>query len=290
MIWTAYTFDWQGISKRTDDFTIWLTLVNWRKLNTRDEQILLQWTHGATSSPTLADARVIEIEWIIEADTRFGTSQAMDYLDKLFSLQARGFETEYKTFTVTDEQEREWEIKAKIKQAIDYELDEDDWQDGSDRRFRVVLQWDDPRYFSTVENTFEATGGIFGGVKLGAKMGFALNDFANEITIIGTGNIATPCRFSIQINGNISKPFKILNLDTWRYLAIDESFTNGDVLDIDTKLYTIMKNGASIKSKRISWSSWLLIDGITRFWFYDIDGTINADDFVVDVYFSNVLL
>lgn len=290
MIWKSYTFDWQAVNKTTADFQIWLTLVNWRKLSTRDEQTLLQGVHGVSSSPTLANARAIEIEGEIMADTRVWLSKAMDFLDGLFALQSRWFETEYKKFTVIDEQDREFWLDVKIKQVIDYEIDDDDYMDGADRRFRVVLQWDDPRFFETIENEVSWSEWNYGGAKMWFKLWTQFNQFSNEVTVIATWNIWSPCRFEIKAIGEINAPLKIVNLDNNRILWIDEDFAIDDVVIIDTWKYTITKNGENIKASRMAWSSWLQIDWTTRFWFTDVDGIVNWNDLEIKIYFSNVLL
>lgn len=290
MIWKSYKFNWLAINNSTVDYQIWLSLVNWRKLDTRDEQIALQWIHGAKSSPTLANARIIEIEWVIEADTRVWLSKAMDYLDSLFALQSRWFTTEYKQFVVVDEQDREFWIDTKIKQNIEYDIDDDDFQDGADRRFRVVIQWDDPRFFETIENMVEWSEWSYGWITLWTTLWVAFNEYTNDITVIWTWNIWTPCRFVITALNDINTPFEIKNITTDRFLGVDEDFIAGDVLEIDTKNYTITKNGTDIKALRIAWSSWLQIQDVTKFVFTDADGIIQWSDFDVKIYFSNVLL
>lgn len=290
MIWKSYKFDWLAINKTTQDYQIWLTLVNWKKLDTRDEQILLQGVHGVKSSPSLANARNIVIEGLIMSDSRGWLSQGMDFLDKLFALQSRWFTTETKEFVVVDEQDREFWIDTKIKQSVDYKIFEDDYIAGADRKFRVVLQGDDPRFFETIENLVEWSEWNYWGFKLGVKLGAKMNEFSNETIVIWTWNIWTPCKFVITANANINNPFKILNLDSWRFFVVEDDFISGDILEIDTWKYTITKNWVNIKALRGAWSSWLQIFETTRFGFYDIDWTLLWSDFDVKIYFSNVLL
>lgn len=54
----------------------------------------------------------------------------MDWLDQLFVLQEQGGKTEFKPFTVVDEQDRERIIPVKIKTPIEYDTDEYDYIDG----------------------------------------------------------------------------------------------------------------------------------------------------------------
>ena len=54
----------------------------------------------------------------------------MDWLDQLFVLQEQGGKSEFKPFTVVDEQDRERIIPVKIKTPIEYDTDEYDYIDG----------------------------------------------------------------------------------------------------------------------------------------------------------------
>lgn len=81
----------------------------------------------------------------------------MDYLDLLFALEAIPDTLQTYEFRFQDEQDRRWSIQAKIKEAIEYETDEEsDYLDGADRKFRVVLESETSWYTSTTEQT--ATG------------------------------------------------------------------------------------------------------------------------------------
>ena len=51
-------------------------------------------------------------------------------------------------FIVTDEQDRRWQLDCKIKEPLSIDIGDDDFMDGANRRWRVVLQSQDPRYFS----------------------------------------------------------------------------------------------------------------------------------------------
>nr|DAX27320.1 MAG TPA: hypothetical protein [Caudoviricetes sp.] len=75
----------------------------------------------------------------------------MDWLDQLFVLQEQGGKTEFKPFIVVDEQDRERIIPVKIKTPIEYDTDEYDYIDGDGRTFRVVLEAEDARLFSSEE-------------------------------------------------------------------------------------------------------------------------------------------
>ena len=56
-------------------------------------------------------------------------------------------------FLVTDEQERVWEIHCKIKEPLSIDIGDDDYLQGANRRWRVVLQSEDPRYYNANGST-----------------------------------------------------------------------------------------------------------------------------------------
>ena len=156
MIGKSYKRDGQAIAHKTNEYQIGLTLVNWRKLDTTDEQKNIEGAHGIKMSPTYSRGRRIDIEGIIIADTREATSKAMDWLDRAFGLQTTITDIpEKKLFTVVDEQDRERKIWCKIKDPLDYNTQEDDYMDGTTRSFRVSLQADDARFFSAQEEIVE---------------------------------------------------------------------------------------------------------------------------------------
>lgn len=113
-------------------------------------------------SPTYSRGRKIDIEGIIIADTREATSQAMDWLDRAFALQTTITDLpDKKPFVVVDEQERERKIMCKIKDPLDYGIQEDDHMDGTTRSFRVSLQSDDARFFSSEKQKAEGSEGVY---------------------------------------------------------------------------------------------------------------------------------
>lgn len=289
MIWKEYKFKGEKINKQTLDWQIWLTLVNWRKIETSDEQSNILWNHWVRTSPTFARWRLITIEWVILANTKENQSKAMDFLDNLFALQTYLWTTEKYIFSVVDEQNRIWNLETKIKNPIEYELFEEDYIEGSDRKFRVVLFGDDPRFFGEEEYT-QAKEFAYWGFKMNTNLWRKFNDFFNEIICISSWNIWSPCRIEIEVKKSIEKPLKIINLKNKQFIWIDENFVFWDKIIIDTKKYTITKNGESIKNKRITGSSWLMVSGITKFWVYDTDWWFKESDFDVKIYFNNVLL
>jgi len=290
MIWKIFKINWNTISKTTPDYQIWLTLVNWRKVNTSSEQTNITGWMGIRISPTYARDRLITIEWLILSDTRVWLSKGMDYLDNLFALQGVYWSVNYLNFWITDEQSREWDIKVAIKNALEYEINDDDYLDWSNRIFRISLIASDPRLFSVIENLVEWVESNYWWFKLWLNLGVTMSEWINEITCIATWNIPTPIRFEITASKTINKPLKILNTITNEFIEIDEDFISWDKLIIDTLKYTIEKNWISIKNKKVIWSSWLQIKDTTKFGIFDKDWWLSSNDLSVKIYFNNVLL
>lgn len=104
-------------------------------------------------SPTFARGRRITLEGIIIADDHIGSSKAIDFLESLFSLQGVPDRVELLPFVVTDEQDRVWKLYCKVKETLSIDTGDYDYLQGANRRWRVVLQAEDPRYYSANENT-----------------------------------------------------------------------------------------------------------------------------------------
>ena len=290
MIGKSYKRDGQAIAHKTNEYQIGLTLVNWRKLDTTDEQKNIEGAHGIKMSPTYSRGRKIDIEGIIIADTRNATSKAMDWLDRAFGLQTTITDMpEKKLFTVVDEQDRERKIWCKIKDPIDYNIQEDDYMDGTTRSFRVSLQADDARFFSVQEQMVDGKEGVYGGFKLGVKLGKAMNAYFNEVECLGSGNVGNPARIQIIAKGQINSPLMIRKKGG-EFFGIEVNAEAGDIIEVNAEAKTITKNWVNISEKRIPWSSWPMIFGTTIFFLQDKDWGLYESDFDVKIYFSNVLL
>jgi len=288
MIWKSYKINWNTISKTTPDYQVWLTLVNWRKVNVTNEKTNITGSLWVRVSPTYPRERLITIEGVIIADTRVWLSKAMDYLDNLFAIDYT--KTNNLNFSIIDEQDREWQTEVTIKDSLEYEINDDDYLDWANRTFRISLISEDPRMFSIIENMVEWIESTYWWIKLWVKLWTKFNSWANSITCISTGNIASPIRFEITASKTINKPLTILNIDNKEFIKIDEDFIAWDKLIIDTKKYTIEKNWVSIKNKKIVGSTWLQIKWVTKFWIFDLDWWLNSNDLDVKIYFNNVLL
>lgn len=290
MIGKSYKRDGQAIAHKTNEYQIGLTLVNWRKLDTTDEQKNIEGAHGIKMSPTYSRGRRIDIEGIIIADTREATSKAMDWLDRAFGLQTTITDIpEKKLFTVVDEQDRERKIWCKIKDPLDYNTQEDDYMDGTTRSFRVSLQADDARFFSAQEEIVEGKEWVYGGFKLGVKLGKAMNAYFNEVVCFGSGNVGNPARIQIIAKAPINAPLMIRKKGG-SFFGIEVNAEAWDIIEVNAETKTITKNGLNISEKRVPWSNRPMIFGTTVFSLEDKDWGLYASDFDVKIYFSNVLL
>lgn len=290
MIGKSYKRDGQAIAHKTNEYQIGLTLVNWRKLDTTDEQKNIEGAHGIKMSPTYSRGRRIDIEGIIIADTREATSKAMDWLDRAFGLQTIITDIpEKKLFTVVDEQDRERKIWCKIKDPLDYNTQEDDYMDGTTRSFRVSLQSDDARFFSAQEQIVEGKEWVYGGFKLGVKLGKAMNAYFNEVVCFGSGNVGNPARIQIIAKAPINAPLMIRKKGG-SFFGIEVNAEAWDIIEVNAETKTITKNGLNISEKRVPWSNRPMIFGTTVFSLEDKDWGLYASDFDVKIYFSNVLL
>lgn len=290
MIWKDFKYKWQSISRTTTDYRVGLDVVNWKWLDTTDQTDNVQGYHWIKVSPTYARWRRIVIEWVIVADTKENSSKAIDYLESLFALQWITNEVELNTFTVTDEQERTWEINAKIKEPLEIELADDDYIAWANRRFRIVLQSEDPRYFSDIEKESTWVESRFGWVKLGVKLPTKLDDNLNEIQVIANWNIVSPLEFTITAKWDIDTPLYIKNITDGTYFWLDINAVAGDVIVINSDARTATKNWVNILANRIAGSTWLKALGSNYFTIYDYDWWLAESDFDVKILYKDILL
>lgn len=290
MIGKIFEFNWFSISRTTSDYQIWLDVVDWKRIDISDEQTNVQGFHGIKVSPTFARWRRVTIEWVILSDTKEGSSKAMDFLENLFALQWIPSQTDFKPFIVTDEQDRRWELLAKIKEPVDFEISDDDWRIWANRRFRVVLQAEDPRYFSTETQEVIGVESFFGWVKFPVKFWVKFNENFNEIQVNSEWNTEAPLEIILTAKWNIDTPLKIKNLSNNTFFWLDIDAVDGDIIVINSKTKTATKNGANILANRITWSTWPQAKGTTLFSIYDKDWWLYDSDFDVKIKFKNVLL
>ena len=211
----------------------------------------------------------------------------MDWLDQLFVLQEQGGKTEFKPFIVVDEQDRERIIPVKIKTPIEYDTDEYDYIDGDGRTFRVVLEAEDARLFSSEEKVVIGKEWTYGGFKLGVKLWKPLNTRSKAILCKGEGNMEAPLRIIIAVQKEIHAPLRI---QWWKkFFALNIPAQAGDTIIIDTKKRTATKNGENILASRVAGSQRPTIKGEERFLVSSLYGGLQSA-FEVKIYFANVML
>lgn len=290
MIWKSFEFNSQTIAKTTADYRVWLDVVQWKTLDVSDSQQDVQWFHGVKLSPTFARGRRITLEGIIIADDRVWSSKAIDYLESLFALQWVPSQVELLPFIVTDDQDRRWELQAKIKEPLSLDINDDDWQDWATRRWRVVLQSEDPRYYNTDEQEVIGAEWNYWGVKLWVKLWTKLDEYFNEIQVISNGNIESPLTITLTALSDINQPITIKNITDNTFFWLDIDAVAWDIIVVDSNNLTATKNGTNVLANRVSWSVWPKAIGTTNFSIYDIDWGLFASDFDVEINFKDVLL
>jgi len=290
MIGKFYEFNGQTISNTTGDYRVWLSLISWKDVVTSDDSINIQWGHWIKTSITFARGRLIQIEWSIIADTREWLSKGEDYLSSLFALQSDLTEVELLPLIITDEQDRRWRIYAKIKESLSIEIGDNDYIDGTNRRFRVVLEAEDPKYYNVDQKEVNTAEGNFGGAKLGAKLWVKLNSFFNKVELITESNHESPLFITINVTGTVDTPLTIHNTTTGTFFWLDISAINGDVIVINSKDRTATKNWVNVLANRVSWSIWPKAKGTTNFSIFDNDGGLAASDFNINIIYNDVYL
>ena len=290
MIWKQYYFKGNAISKKTADFTVGITNITPRTVASSDTSKNILGYHGVKQSPTFARARTIEIEGIIDGNSRANISKWMDYLDSLFALEGVPDVGQTYEFQFEDEQGRRWKTQCKIKDIIEYELDDDvDFIEGAFRKFRVVLEAWNSWYYSTIQTKVVWSEWVYWGFKLWVKLWSAMNAKFNEIEAISTWNMPAPCVVTISMTGSLDSPLYIKNSD-WTFFGLDITAISGDVIVVDSLTRTAKKNGVNVLATRIAWSIRPTCGTDTKFFIYDIDQALVESDFDVEIAFNDILL
>lgn len=287
MIGKSFRYRGQDLNKITAEREV-RTEAERRKITSSDESKRIDGRHGIRLSPTFQRGRRIEIKGIILTDSRIGASKAMDWLDQLFALQEQGGKTEFQPFIVIDEQDREREIPVKIKTPIEYDTDEYDHIDGDGRSFRVVLEAEDARLFSTQLTSIVGTESVFWGFKLGEKFGKALNLISSGVICRAEGNMESPARIELEAKTTIQAPITIRRGK--KFFALNLSANAGDKIIIDTKKRTATKNGENVLAQRVAGSQRPTIKGETAFAITSKTWGLSQASFAIKVYFANVML
>ena len=290
MIWKDLTCRGNAISTTTDDFQVGITVAQWKTLDVSDQQENVQGTHGIKVSPTFVRGRRITLEWVILADNHYGSSKGIDYLENMFALQGIPTQVELLPFTVTDEQDRIWKIDAKVKEPLSIDIADDDHLQWATRKWRVVLQAPDPRFWSLDDHTVHGAEWHFWGFKLWAKLWAKFNEKFNEIVVYSPVSVETPLKITLTVTGDLNAPLKIQNITQWYWFALDLNATVWDVIVIDAINKKVTLNGSNILHLRVPWSSWLYAKETTIYTIQDIDGGLLDSDFDVVVSYKYALL
>lgn len=287
----------QALMHTEADFRIGIANVDWRKIKVTDDKLDLIGKHWSITGPTYARGRSITIEGYVIATTRAKTSMGMDWLDNLFALQWQLGNLELSEFKVIDEQNRERACQAKVDAPVDYDIEEDnDHNDWSLRRFRIVLFSPDPRFYSTTENTITGEEGNFGwfilnndGFGIGNN-GFPLSGVYNEITIIWNSNTDTPVKIELEVTGEINSPLVVYNVGNGSAFFLDITAVSGSVVVIDSTILKATLDGVDVTGQRLPWSSRPSVFGVTQLVIYDQEGWLSESDFNVTITYKDTLL
>lgn len=290
MIWKLFEFNGQTISKTTWDYQVGLDVVQWKWLDVSDEQSNVQWFHGIKLSPTFARGRRVTLEWLIIADDQVWSSKAIDYLETLFALQGITDQVELLPFIVTDEQDRRWQLNCKIKEPLSLDINDDDYLSWSNRRWRVVLQSEDPRYYNADEQEVSGAEWYFGGVKFPVKFGVKFNENYNEVQVDAIWNSEAPVKITLTITWDVNTPLYVRNITNDTYFGLDIDAVAWDVIVIDSTTFTATKNWSNILANRIAWSTWPKAKDTTNFSIYDEEGWFYVSDFDIKINYRDVLL
>lgn len=296
MLWKDFFINLVNLSVKdlqNRGYSIHITNVDWRTLVTRDSQKNKDWYHWVRLSPTFAKTRRITIEWLIRWETRGKLNDGMNYLDKVFALQNEPNGLEQRLFTIIDENWKSWDIKTKIKTPIQYKISEDDYLDADDRDWRVVLEAEDPRLFSSVKKISEGSEWVYWGFKLWIKAPTKQNLRFNKILCENTWNHESPCIVEIKTKPwkKINSPLTIKNLSNNTYFKLDLNTEENEVIKIDSYNFKVTKNETEdILYKRLPWSIFPNVKWKTYFSIEDNDWGLYDNDFEIKIYYNNVLL
>ncbi len=290
MIWKSFYFKGNNISKQTSEYVVWLTNVERRNVETSSSSRNVIWYHWIKLSPSFARWRQIAIEGIIDGDTRESLSLWMDYLDELFALEAVPDVLKTYEFSVEDEQEKRRTIQAKIKDKIEYTIDEDlDIYDGYYRRFRVVLEAENSRFASSIQKSVSGVEGVFWWTTFPVQLWVAFDDTFNEIIAQSNGNIPAPCVITVTLSWNLDSILYFKNSD-WTFFGLDITGVAGDILILDSVNKTATKNWINILATRVAWSNRQNVWQDTTFFIYDADQALHENDFSILITFNDILL
>lgn len=292
MIWKYYLYDWNTINRKTSDYEIILTSVNWRKIISSDNEQNISEGHWIKVTPTFARSRLIEISGYIYADTREKSYFWINYLDNLFALQDEFDTLKLSKFSLIDDENIWWDIYCKPKDAIEFIVWEKDNIDFTKREFKISLQAPDPFFRSSEVKQFIWKEWIYWWNYFPNSIWNNLNSRFNTINVTSTWNTSSPLKIELKIRENwfANKPIIIKNLTNWTFFWIDLDWKPWDIILIDSENRDVLLNNISFLNSRIEGSLFPTVKGETRFIITDKDDWLYSSDFDIKIYFNDTLL
>lgn len=292
MIWKHYLFNWNSINKKDVWYSILLENVNWRKLISSDIEEDISDNHWVKVTPTYARSRMIEITGYVLADNRAESANGIDYLDNLFVLQDEFSTLKEDVFSIVDEKDRSWDIVCKVKEPLEFIIEEGDNVDASKRKFKVTLQAPNPTFNWWLLKEVQGSESVYWWMKTMTKLWARSNWRFNVLETVSEWNVSSLPKIVLTIKdwATVRKPITIKNLTNWSLFAFDLDAVSGDVITIDSAKKSLFKNWVSKLETRMPWSVFPVIKGQTSFAVFDNDGGLYDNDFDIKIYFRNALL
>lgn len=280
-----------GVNILGSSLGILYTSKNWRNSkSSRDVSTNNEWAHGRAVSKTLIDKRVVSFEGIIDRLSNAFEEEAIAHLLELFRLPGSAEENYTLELSITDPYSNEWILPVKIREDIDIREGDDQFR-GSHYAWRVVLESvGGPEYKSATLTTTSWGESIYGWFVIPFEMEFPMNDYINLYSITASGTTESPLRFEITVTDTINNHINIKNISDGTFFKVNTGAVAGDIIIIDAGLFTITKNGTSIKSLRAEGSIWQAIRGTKTFTIEDSDGGLIEQDFTATITLRDYLL
>ena len=250
MLWKKYWYKWQETSIWVYDNTIdytrnwitWISSIDWKILNTKENKLDYKGTHWSFVSPTLAHWRYIRIEWVVRGETREYLLEAMNYIESLFVLQSYTYETELNRLEFVDEQDLRWYIDCKVRTPVSWDFETDDSKDWTIRRYKVELFAPIPYIYSVDDLFVDFIEWDYWGVKLWTKLWAKFDKSLNKINCKQTAwNFQSATIWEIDIIEDCQDIF-IYNVDTNSKFYMKWNFISWDHIEIDWWNMMIYKN------------------------------------------------
>jgi len=290
MIWTNFIFDNQYLSNKTNDYEILIEEVDWKNINTKDENQKIKGSHWVKTSVSFADWRTIKIRWKILAYNEFWKWKAMQFLDRLFSLQDDTSKVEFKNFVLTDDNNQKWITKSKVRSPVFYQNEDNDFYSPL-RSFNVNLYCEDPRLYSYEEKYIIWEEWNFGTALIPAKIPIKLNNYTycQKIEVYSWNHPAST-RIEIEVLNKIDKFLIIKNLCSWEFFKLQINANYGQKIIIDWFSHKVTLDWIDITWQRQPWSIFPRIYPNSSFVMYDEDWRYFWSDINFKIYYREILI